>query len=278
MTFTPAIPFGGLLGWKVFERSADVQFEAHSTSAGISREVEYFRENIGEATTSEALIGDSRLLMFAMTAFGLEEEFYKKAIVRRALDEGTDDSASFANNLSDSKWAEFSDAFGYGNIITADVTDPTWQEAVVDKFLEHSFEVGVGGVDENMRLAMNFRREVETIAARDNVDTVGWFNIMGSAPLRAVVEKAFGLPGEFGSIDIDKQKVMLEERAYRMYGDTSPSVFLDSENVDDVLRRFFLQVDIESGPSASTPGMAAVTLMTNAVTSASSINLFLSNT
>ncbi len=278
MAYVPAIPLGGLLGWRVFNESAARQFDAFSSSEAVIRDVAYFKENIANASSPLDLIEDRRLLTVALGAFGLENEINKKAFIRKVLDEGTDLPDSFANRLSDSNWKEFSKEFGYGNITLSRVSVPEFQDKVAQQYLEQTFEARVGDVDTDMRLAMNFRRQVERIAQDPNVERVGWFKIMGQRPLREVVEAAFGLPTQFGTADIDKQKEELEERASNLFGGKSPAIFSDPEVVDAMLRKFFLQNEIKNGPSASTPGLGAISLLTSSPSSSfQTINLILSN-
>ena len=280
--FTPAVPLGGYLGWRVFQNSADRQFEIFQKSPQIIRNMEHFRENIAVADTAEKLVDDRKLLTVALGAFGLEEEINKKAFIRKILEEGTDDSSSFANRLSDPRWRQFAKAFGYGNFTGANVGVPSFREQVANDYLERSFEVSVGEVDPNMRLAMNFRREIAAIANSATVEESGWFQIMGQKPLRAVMEGALGLPSSIGSADIDKQKDLFARKAEQIFGGKSPAVFKDPLKVEDALRRFFVQSEIQGGPTASTPGAGALSLLTGqgggALSPNSIVNLFISNT
>ena len=111
MSFFPAIPLTGFVGWKVFDNSAARQFETFRNTPQVIRDVEYFHDNIAKATTAEALVKDRKLLTVALGAFGLDEEINKQALVRRILEEGTDDTASFANRLADPRWKEFAKEF-----------------------------------------------------------------------------------------------------------------------------------------------------------------------
>ncbi len=278
MAYVPAIPLGGLLGWRVFDQSISRQFDAFSNSEQVTRDVKYFEENIHNATSAKALIEDRKLLSVALGAFGLEEEINKKAWIRTILEEGTDLSVSLANKLADPRWREFSAEFGYGNSTGARVGLAEFRDNVAQQYLERTFEARVGDVDTDMRLAMNFRREVERIAQDPNVERVGWFKIMGQRPLRAVVEAALGLPAQFGTVNIDKQKEELEDRASNLYGGKSPAIFSDPEVVDSMIRRYFLQTEIANGPSASTPGLGAISLLSSSPSSSfQTINLILSN-
>jgi len=278
MTYTPAIPLGGLLGWRVFDQSISRQFDAFSNTEKAQRDVQYFRDNIANATSAKDLIEDRKLLAVALGAFGLEEEINKKAIILKVLQEGTDIPTSFANRLADPKWREFSAEFGYGNFAGARVELSSLQDKVADQYLERTFEARVGDVDSNMRLAMNFRREAARIAAEPSVETIGWFKIMGQLPLRTVAEAGFGLPSAFGTAAIDKQKEEFEDRASKLFGGKSPAIFNDPEVVDKVIKNFFLQAEIQSGPSSSTRGQGAISLLTSsAASSGQTINLILSN-
>ncbi|MEZ5892657.1 MAG: DUF1217 domain-containing protein [Parvularculaceae bacterium] len=285
MIYTPAIPLGGYLGWKVFDKTAARQFATFQNTPQVKRNIEYFREHIAEAATPEKLVKDRRLLEVALGAFGLEDEINKRALIRKVLEEGTDFSDAFANRMADPRWREFSKEFGYGNFSGGiNVLSKTFQDKIADRYLERAFEVSVGEVDTDMRLAMNFRREIGAIANSSTVEDAGWFKIMGSPPLRSVMVAALGLPDTIGQADIDKQKELFERKADQIFGGKSPAVFKDPAKVEDALRRFFLQSEIKNGPSASTPGMAALTVLGggeafggSALGGSALVNLFNSN-
>lgn len=270
MTYTPAIPLSGYLGWKVFDKTAARQFEAFKDSAVVQRNIEYFRENIAAATTPEKLVQDRRLLEVTLGAFGMEDEINKRAFIRKVLEEGTETSDAFANRLSDSRWRELANELGYGNIGGARVGLNFVKEKLVNAYMERAFEASVGNVDTDMRLAMNFRREIAKIANSSSVESAGWFQIMGQTALRTVMEGAFALPSSIGQADVDKQKELFERKAEQYFGGKSPAVFKDPAKVEDALRRFFLQTEIQNGPTASTPGMAALSILGGA----GSANLF----
>lgn len=281
MTFYPAIPLNGYLGWKVFDNSASRQFEAFKKTPMVIRDVDYFRENIADATTAKKLVSDRRLLTVALGAYGLSEEIDKRAFIQKILEDGTDLSDAFANRLSDPRWRQFAKDFGYGNFTGPRVGIESFREQTANNYLERAFEARVGEADTDMRLAMNFRREIAKIAESASVDKIGWFQVMGQEPLRIVMEAALGLPSSIGTADIDKQKELFARKAEQFFGGKSPAVFKDPVKVEDALRRFFLYTEIQNGPTASTPGMAALSILGgggSGVSSAQAANLLLSNT
>lgn len=265
MTFYPAIPLGGYAGWRIFNRSADQQRETFAGLQTVQRDIDYLRAHIGDALTSESLIGDRRLLRIALTAFGLESEIDKKAYIRRVLDDGTDRGDAFANRINDPRWREFSRAFGYGNITGPRTLLDSFNRSLATMYVDRAFEARVGDVSADMRLALNFRREIVKIANHPDADRIGWFQIMGQRPLRAVMEAALGLPASLGAIDIDKQNEIFSEAAARQLGDPSAAAFRDPANVEDAIRKFFLRRDLEGGAASNaTRGAAALALLTGA--------------
>ena len=276
--FQPAIPIGGYAGWKVFERSAARQKEAFGDQASVQRDLAYFKEKISTIRTPEDLVRDRRLLSVALGAFGLEDEINKRAFIRRALDEGVLDPRSFANRLNDPRWRAFATAFSAENLALGRFELNSARDDVSARFVERAFERSVGDVDSNFRLAMNFRREATAVANGANADRVGWLQIMGQRPLRAVVEAALGLPSSIANLDIDRQRLLFEQKSQEVFGTKSPKAFLEEANVETALRRFFARSEAEAGPSNNTRGSAALSLLGGSALSAGAqVGLIISN-
>lgn len=278
--FQPTTPIGGYGGWLVLERTAPRQRVAFEKTPQIQREIAYFRENIAKATTAEALVKDRRLLAVALGAFGLGDEIDKRAFIRKILEEGTDDPKSFANRLNEPRFKAFAEAFGYGNILGGiKVTLFSFQEDIVARYKSLEFEKAVGESDSDMRLAMNFKREIAAIASGENADRVGWLQAMGNRPVRELLTTAFGLPASLAQVDIDRQREVFEEKSLKLFGDKSIAALKDPAKVDAVIRRFFLFRQIEAGPGPSTPGSSALTLLQSGAVAGDSVaNLVLSQT
>lgn len=276
--FQPAIPIGGYAGFKVFERTASRQIDAFADQASVKRDLAYFREKIGDIAKPADLVADRRLLAVALGAFGLEDEIGKRALIRRIADEGVLDPASFANRLNDPRWRAFAAAFSAESLALGRFQSAAAREDIAARFVERSFELAVGEVDGDIRLALNFRREAKAVAAGANVDRVGWLQIMGQRPLRVVVEAALGLPSTLASLDIDRQRAAFEEKSAAVFGAKSPKAFLDDANVETAIRRYFARAATDAGASADTRGQAALSLLGgSAFAAGAQIGLILSN-
>jgi len=275
MSFQPAVPLSGYAGWRAFLKSAGRQQGAFADQAQVKRDLAYFRDKIKTEPSSADLVRDRRLLSVALGAFGLSEEIDKRAIIRKALDEGVLDPASFANRLNDPRWKAFAAAFSDDSRAIGRFTSPSFIADIEKRFVEHSFEAAVGEVDANVRLALNFRREIAAIANGPNADRVGWLQIMGSKPLRAVLEKAFNLPSSIARLDIDQQKSIFEGRAAEIFGSSSAASLADPENVERAIRRFFAVAEIQGDGSQNYRLQIATALFQSP--SQSIANLFTAN-
>lgn len=277
MSFSPVVPFGGLLGFRFIERTYETQLDHFGRSPEVQRDIDYFLAHAAEATSAEELVADRRLLRVALGAFGLDDEIDKRAFIRRILEEGTLDPKSIANRLADPAWADLARTLGFGDLGGALGLAGTRRD-LVERFRVRQFERAVGDADVNLRLALNFRREIAAIAKSPVVEKSGWLKIMGSQPLRRVIETAFNLPQGFGQLDLDRQRGELETRARRLFNGDSPAVFASAENVDALIRRFVTASQLRDGAAASGPAATALTLLrSSALGSAGTASLFRSN-
>ena len=100
---------------------------------------------------------------------------------------------------------------------------------------------------------------------------------MGQLPLRTLVATGLGIPDSVATLDLDRQNEIFQERAQALFGESTVEAFQDPENVETMIRRFFLFRQIQSGPSALTPGQGALTLLQSSpLTGGGVANLLLS--
>ena len=278
MNFQPVVPISGVAGFRFMERTQDAQQSVFNKSPEIARDVAYFKENISAATTAGALVGDYRLFRVALGAFGLEEEISKKYFLQKIIEEGTEDPDALSNRLVDPRYGDLAEAFGYGNLSGAQVLQADFATKITSAFEVRQFEVAVGQSDNAIRLAMNLKREIGGYANGAAPETSGWFQIMGNTPLRTVFETAYGLPASVGALNIDRQLELFRDKTTQLFGSAGVDVFNDAENVDTLIRNYLAQDQIKSGPSASTPGFSALSLLqAGQLGPVSAANLLLSN-
>ncbi|SIO13266.1 DUF1217 domain-containing protein [Vannielia litorea] len=386
--FTPIVPLGGLLGWQFLQRTQESQQQSLATSATVERDMAEFEARIAQVQTAEELVNDFRLLRIALGAFGLSDDINNTYFIRKVLEEGTEDSQALANRLSDTRYYDLAEAFGFGAYETpnnafgaiedriragtdtlparqreaagdralllidrldalttqlgAEEKDPAaeailrgeiqelWpavmgnprlREAMLSTFgvaegfealpqatqvevmrqkvvglfegrpaaqmtgftdrirqsyTERQFEIAVGEQAQELRLALNLERALPAIAGDpDDADDTMWFKIMGSSPLRAVFDTAFGLPDAFAALDIDKQLEVYKQRARSVFGSSEVSQFTDPEAREALVRLYLVRTELNGTASSPGASSAALTILSG-VTSGSLFTTLLS--
>jgi hypothetical protein len=79
----------------------------------VDRDTKYYLANITKVKSIDDFVKNDRLFKYAMKAYGLEDMDYAKAFMVKALKEGVSDPNSFANKLTDKRYAEFVRAFNF---------------------------------------------------------------------------------------------------------------------------------------------------------------------
>lgn len=256
MTIQPLLPASGYTGWRYLQRTLETQQSRMQSTAAAQRDEAYFREKIGAVTSAADLVADRRLLKVALGAFGLQDDLNSRYFIRKVLEEGTTASDSLANKLTDKSYAALSAAFGF-DLETPNTATEGFADSILTKYAVRQFETAVGEQDDNLRLALNARRELGELASASSSDATKWYSIMGSSPLREVFETAFGLPSSFGSLDIDLQMKTLRERAKSIFGSSDIAQFTNEASVEKLVRTFLLRAQINEGVStASSPALA----------------------
>lgn len=260
MSFQPVVPFSGYTGWRFLERTMERQQAAFDQSATVQKDLDYFAEKIGEIDSAEALVKDYRLLKVALTAFGLQDDIGNKYFIRKVLEESTTASDSLANKLADKSYLNLAKAFGFGDLGGPRTSLSDFAEEIADQYRTRSFELAVGEQDDSMRLALNLERELGSLAAQDSSDESQWFSVMGSEPLRAVFDTAFGLPDSFAMLDLDRQLEVYRERSESLFGDSTLAQFADPEKREELIKVFLVRNEVSAG-AGMTAAQTALTLL-----------------
>ena len=259
--FQPIVPISGLGGWRFLQETYDSQFKAFTQNAHIQRDSDYFRENIGNIETAEELVSDHRLLTVALGAFGLHDDINSSFFIRKILEEGTTSDDALANRFSDPRYAEMSQAFGFGPNEQLKVGEATFARAITDRFEQIEFEIAAGEKSEAMRFALYAEREMGGLAESDMSNDAKWFTLMSEAPLRELFEKAFNLPASFGQIDLDQQLGVFKARAKKEFGSDDLTIFKDPEVVQDLITKYVVREQISQFNASYSPNAIALTLL-----------------
>ncbi|WJY22713.1 DUF1217 domain-containing protein [Fontisubflavum oceani] len=264
MTYQPVIPSSGYSGWTFLNRTMAEQSAAFSQSPALERDMEYFREKIGQVKTADELVKDYRLLRVALGAFGLQEDIQNKAFIKRVLEDGVVADGALANRLTDKRYRAFSEAFGFGTTLPPKTGYPGFANKILSGFERQEFEIAVGDQDADMRLALTAARELPQIAARGLSNDAAWLTVLGNPPLRRVFETAFSLPASIGGISLDQQLTTFRDRADQVLGSADLSQFSDPIVTENLVQTFLSRALIANIGGVSTSASIALTLLQGA--------------
>lgn len=274
----------GLAGWKIVQRIEPQQIEAVARDPIVMRATTYFQDNIGRAGQAEDLVKDYRLMLTALSAFGLEGDIANKAFIQKVLESDVADERSLVNRLADKRYLRLAEAFGYGAprppadasaVAGADAAaapdgataaaeaaaDAELARTVSSAFVQREFERRIGMSDETLRLALNARREVQKLGERDSSDRTLWFEIIGNTPLRKVFQGAFGFPDSYGQLPVDRQLEEYTRASERVLGSASFQDIATPEAIDKLVQIFMVRSQLTAMPSTNRYS-AALALLT----------------
>lgn len=193
-----------------------------------------------ELTQARDIVFDLDLFEATLDLFGQSHREDDFDTVIRALDSDLSDEISFINLHYDKGLRAMTEAFSF-NKGEAGLTFPEGFAAeLAELYQDRQFEIQIGESDPNMRLALAFEREMQTVVDEGGSEDAHWFNIMGSPPLRSIFETALALPSGFAQLDIERQLVEMKERSASAFGTTHPADYLETDLMDQFRRRFLM--------------------------------------
>lgn len=101
----------------------------------VERDTEYYLKNITKVKSIDEFLKNDRLFKYAMKAHGLEDMAYAKAFMKKALKEGIKDPDSFANKLTDKRYADFVKSFNFAELGDQATVFTKAQQGTTSKYL-----------------------------------------------------------------------------------------------------------------------------------------------
>ncbi|MBY5829548.1 DUF1217 domain-containing protein [Rhizobium leguminosarum] len=167
-------------------RNLNASLSSVASQATVSRDSAYYKENIDKVTTVDEFMSDYKLYSYAMKAYGLEDMTYAKAFMKKVLESDLSDSTSFANSLSDTRYAEFAAAFKFAGETKTAQSD-VQRDNLLDAY-EGSFDTEA---DDIADATDYFEENISSITSVDD--------LLSSSKLKNYVLTAFGLSTEYTS-------------------------------------------------------------------------------
>ena len=213
----------------------------------VKREVDYFKANIKNVTTSKQFVNDNRLFTFAMTAFGLKDMAYAKSFMQKIIDGGVSDARSLANSLTDSRFKAFVKSFDFGDLGVIATSFDANNNAVVTNYIAQTMEDKVGQSNSATQLALYFQRQAPNITNA--------YQILGDKALFQFVQTAYNIPTFSG-----QTSAAVAAEAALVGRKINIADLRDPVKVQQIMTRFAAMSDAITGDaSASSPALTVLT-------------------
>ena len=275
--FQPVIPLSGLGGWNFLQSTYDRQLETFSNAPQIQSDSAYLKEKLADRMSVEDFLADPRLRRVTLTAFGLNGEEWKVGFHRKVLDEVQDLESTFLarlNNPQYTRFAEFLQPIDGELVLSSDQV-----EEIAARYAAESFELAVGEQDDSMRLSLNYQSEIVELVTEGSSDETIMFRLLGSLPVRSVLESALSIPSDINGLDIERQSAYFQDRLRSQFQVSSLQDLKDPATIERVVTRYQALQGLNQTAAAIGPAQTALTLLGNAAGfgAVASQNLFLSN-
>lgn len=129
----------------------------------------YYEANIGSVTSVQDLVGNYRLLSYALDAFGLGDQINAKGLITQVLQGGVSNPKSLANTLANPQWKAFAAAFDF---VDSGATSPSSASAVkttTSDYVEQQLESDQGAQDVGVQLALYFQRVAPKVTSEEGI-------------------------------------------------------------------------------------------------------------
>jgi len=223
-------------------------------------EASYYTSQMQDIKTVTELLGDKRLVNFVLEANGIDPDTVSADFMKQAFASDLDDPDSFVNQQDDHRFAEIVASFNFnaeGNIANRETgAQGRYGQMMTDYlYLQQSLEEEVGADSNGARLALYFKRMMPEINTA--------YDILGDSALLSVFRTTFSLPSEMSSMDIEKQKALIDRNL-------DLEELQDPEELEKFITRFTAMYDLENDSSSnsvsalfssSTGGVSADTLL-----------------
>ena len=240
MSFKPFIVGTGVNAWSTLQSTIDRQKNAFEKREDIKNQINNFTSDMKKIQTTDALMNNYASLNVALGAFDLSDDLNNRYFIKRILDEGSINQSSLANRLQDNRYRQLAKNFSAEQFFFRNTSEDSFIRNISERYINISFEKAVGELNSDLRLALSFERNLSFVASARTNDAA-WFQVMANPPIKEVFQKIFGLPLQFGLLDIDRQHDVMQEKSKIHLGTSDLSILTKKDNIENAVRLFLLK-------------------------------------
>ena len=203
---TGAIGTSTLLGIRIADATREARVSAIQDSAEHRRAIATFRDRIADIRSVDDLMADREVYVFVMKAFDLEDRIFGKAMIRKILQSDPASPDALVRKLTDSRFMDLHKGLGFGpgGVGNPSVGDASWQEGIINRYIERQFIDGAAQQNEAVGNVLEFRQKAAGVKT--------WFDVLKDPGLAQFMRTALGLPAESVQLDVDRQAALFARK------------------------------------------------------------------
>lgn len=209
----------------------------------VSREIDYYNANIGKIKSIDDFMKNDRIYRFAMKAYGLEDLSYAKAMIRKVLEGGVDDTTALANKMSDPRFKTLAKAFDFKALGETTTVTEAVQKGTVDAYVRQQLESNAGDQSEGVRLALYFQRMAPSITSP--------YGILADKAILKVYQTAFDVSAMSSLQSIETQAATVKKLL-------DVKDLQDPAKVQKIIQKFTAKYDIANSQDQSSNPILAL--------------------
>ncbi len=129
----------------------------------------YYEANIGSVKSIGDLVGNYRLLSYALNAYGLGDQINARGLIAKVLEGGVSNPKSLANTLPNPQWKAFAAAFNFVDSGSASPSSSSSVQTTTSDYVEQQLESDQGSQDVGVQLALYFQRVAPTVTSEEGI-------------------------------------------------------------------------------------------------------------
>lgn len=254
LALSKAFAFGDIL-------NGETQEEAQTV---LQRMIDAARSTTTPPDTPDAFLSDIPMLFASMQFFDVPLDAAGFDRIKNIVTSDPAKTDQLFGVMSDKRYEALYDSLELQDSSASFQYPSNFAAVYTDNYLKSEFEDRVGEVDLDLRIALSLEDEFNTLMSRTKADAARWLTILGSGPLRAVMEGALGLPQGLSGLDPDRQVAEMQARAQKIFGTTEIEKLASPENLP-TLRERYLNSTLINGGSGGAPVDASTASFTGAL-------------
>jgi hypothetical protein len=223
----------------------------------VVQQTDYYKANIGSVKTPADLVNNYRLFSYVLTAYGLGDQVYAKALFQKVLTQGVESTSDLAYTLNNPNILALAQTFNFAADGSSTTQSSAVQSDVVSKYVEQSLETNEGQSDPGVQLALYFQQNAK------NITSV--YNILADKSLLTVVQTALGISPLTSEENIDTQANLISSKL-------NIQDFQDPAKLQKFIEKFAVLYDVNNPSTATQNSSVPDALLSSDSSSATGIS------